>query len=279
MDKFITSTLKGIHIGIVQAVLLLFIACPESHAFILVDGEDEDSLETVVLAFDYIPDATYEQIEERLGQLNTQIPLNYNTKVKSFIDYFTVRNREYTKKVLKKSTYYFPIFEEILAEYNLPDELKYLSIVESGLVATAQSRAAAVGLWQFVYYTGRSYGLHADWYIDERMDPYKSTVAAARHLKSLYEIYHDWELALAAYNCGGGNVNKAIRRSGKRTFWEIYPYLPRETRSYVPQFVAIVYAFNYAEEHNLLIEERDYEYAMVTDTIMVKQFTNLERAV
>jgi len=119
------------------------------------------------------------------------------------------------------------------------------------------------------------YGLHADWYIDERMDPVKSTEAAAKHLQSLYNIYNDWELALAAYNCGGGNVNKAIRRSGKKTFWEIYPYLPRETRSYVPQFVAIVYSFQYAEDHNLIIEERDYEYAMASDTIMVKQFTNL----
>ncbi len=275
MDKLIMRKLKGMNIGLVLAVLLFYITYPKTSAASHGDGEDGDSLNTVEIAFDFIPDATYDQIEERLSQLSTQIPLNYNTKVKSFIDYFTVRNRDYTKKVLKKSTYFFPIFEEILAEYGLPDELKYLSIVESGLVATAQSRAAAVGLWQFVYYTGRSYGLHADWYIDERMDPHKSTIAAARHLKSLYEIYKDWELALAAYNCGGGNVNKAIRRSGKRTFWEIYPYLPRETRSYVPQFVAIVYAFNYAEEHNLIIDERDFEYAMVSDTIMVKQFTNL----
>lgn len=275
MNRFISRKFEVNRIGIGLAVLLFIMAFPCKQVYAQEDSLAIDSLKTPTMAFDYIPDATYEQIEERLGRLSTQIPLNYNSKVKSFIDYFTVRNREYTKKVLKKSTYYFPIFEEILAEYDLPDELKYLSIVESGLVATAQSRAAAVGLWQFVYYTGRSYGLHADWYIDERMDPHKSTAAAARHLKSLFEIYNDWELALAAYNCGGGNVNKAIRRSGKRTFWEIYPYLPRETRSYVPQFVAIVYAFNYAEEHNLIVDERDFEYAMVSDTIMVKHFTNI----
>jgi len=275
MDKFVNRKLKDFGIVVLLGIVLFFVTTNETQAFSFHDGEEDDSLKTTEMAFDYIPDATYDQIDERIRSLNSQIPLNYNTKVKSFIDYFTVRNRDYTKKVLKKSTYYFPIFEEILAKYELPDELKYLSIVESGLVATAQSRAAAVGLWQFVYYTGRTYGLHADWYIDERMDPYKSTEAAARHLKSLYAIYNDWELALAAYNCGGGNVNKAIRRSGKRTFWEIYPYLPRETRSYVPQFVAIVYTFKYAEEHNLIIDERDYEYAMVSDTVMVKNFTNL----
>lgn len=237
---------------------------------------ESDSLFIAPLTYDYIPDATYDQIEKRLSDINAEIPLNFNTNVKSFVDYFTVRDREYTKMVVSRSTYYFPIFEEILEKYGLPDELKYLAIVESGLKPTAHSWAAAVGLWQFVYLTGRSYGLHSDWYVDERMDPVKSTEAAAKYIKSLYKMFGDWELALAAYNCGPGNVRKAIRRSGyKRKFWDIYRYLPRETRGYVPQFVAITYAFNYAEEHNLILDESEYLYAMASDTIMVRNFMNL----
>jgi membrane-bound lytic murein transglycosylase D len=234
-----------------------------------------DSLFIAPLTYDYIPDATYDQIKKRLVDINSTIPLNFNNTVKSFVDYFTVRNREYTKMVVSRSTYYFPMFEEIFAKHGLPDELKYLAIVESGLKPTAQSWAAAVGLWQFVYLTGQSYGLHVDWYIDERMDPVKSTEAAARYIKSLYNMFGDWELALAAYNCGPGNVRKAIRRSGyKRKFWQIYRYLPRETRGYVPQFVAITYALNYPEEHNFVLDEAEYKYPMATDTIMAKKFIN-----
>ena len=236
-----------------------------------------DSLFIPPLTYEYIPDATYDEMDERLKDIEGEIPLHFNDRVKSFIDYFTVRDREYTKAVVRKSTYYFPIFEEVLKKYEMPEELKYLAIVESGLNSVARSRAAAVGLWQFVYYTGKMYGLHADWYIDERMDPVKSTEAAARYIKSLYNMFGDWELALAAYNCGPGNVRKAIRRSGyKRKFWDIYRYLPRETRGYVPQFVAIMYTFNFAEEHNLLLDDSEYWYPMETDTIMVRQFTNLK---
>jgi membrane-bound lytic murein transglycosylase D len=238
--------------------------------------ETADSVYNPLYDYEHIPDATYDEIEARLKTIESEIPLNFNTRVKSFVDYFTVRDREYTKMVLSRSTYYFPIFEEILARYDMPDELKYLAIVESGLNARAQSWAAAVGLWQFIYFTGRTYGLHVDWYIDERMDPIKSTEAAAKYIKSLYNMFGDWELALAAYNCGPGNVRKAIRRSGyKKKFWDIYPYLPRETRSYLPQFVAIAYAFNFSEEHNLILDEIEYQYLMDTDTIMVSNFTNL----
>lgn len=237
---------------------------------------NSDSLFISPFEYEYIPDATYDQMEDRLRDIESTIPLNFNTRVKSFIDYFTVRDREYTKMVLSRSTYYFPIFEEILANYDMPDELKYLAIVESGLNSTARSWAAAVGLWQFVYYTGRSYGLHSDWYVDERMDPVKSTEAAARYIKSLYNMFGDWELALAAYNCGPGNVRKAIRRSGyKRKFWDIYRYLPRETRGYVPQFVAITYAFNHTAEHNLELDDSEFLYPLSTDTIMVKNFCNI----
>ena len=258
----------------VTFILILWIKIAYAQTFI--QDQDTDSLFIPPLTYEYIPDATYDQIEERLKKINSEIPLNFNTRVKSFVDYFTVRNREYTKMVLGRSTYYFPIFEEILAKYNLPDELKYLAIVESGLKSTARSRAAAVGLWQFIYFTGRSYGLHSDWYVDERMDPVKSTEAAARYIKSLYNMFGDWELALAAYNCGPGNVRKAIRRSGyKKKFWDIYRYLPRETRGYLPQFVAITYAFNYQEEHNFILDDSEYIYPMATDTIMVRDFLNL----
>lgn len=225
--------------------------------------------------YDYIPDATYDEVGDRLSCLQTEIPLNYNEKVRSFIDYFTVRDRPYTREVLSKVDLYFPIFEEYLAKYNLPDELKYLSIVESGLRPNAISRANAVGLWQFISSTGKMYGLHSDWYVDDRMDPIESTDAACRHLRDLYSMFDNWELALAAYNCGPGNVRKAIRRSGyKKTFWEIYDYLPRETRSYVPQFVAIAYTVNFAEEHNLFVEDRKLLPAY--DTILVSQYFHLE---
>ncbi len=223
----------------------------------------------------YPENYSYDLVADRLSCVRGQVPLEFNEKVYSFIDYFIVRNRAYTKEVIARSYQYFPIIEEYLAKYNLPDELKYLAIVESGLNAQAISRAGAGGLWQFMPYTGRSYKLHQDWYIDERFDPHLATDAACKYLSQLYNMFGDWELALAAYNSGPGNVRKAIRRSGyKKKFWEIYRYLPRETRSYVPQYVAIVYAFNYAEEHNLLPEAPLYR--MEADTIMVKGFTNLK---
>ena len=228
-----------------------------------------------VVDYDYIPDATYEEVGDRISCIETAIPLNYNIKVKSFIDYFTVRDREYSRDVLSRTQLYFPIFEEALEKYNLPEELKYLAIVESGLRPNAISRANAVGLWQFMAATGKMYGLTGDWYVDERMDPYASSDAAARHLKDLYTTFGDWELALAAYNCGSGNVRKAIRRSGyQKTFWDIYNYLPRETRSYVPQFVAIAYTFHYSEEHNLFVDE--YVSLPEFDTVMVSQYLHLE---
>ncbi|XOV92009.1 MAG: LysM peptidoglycan-binding domain-containing protein [Bacteroidota bacterium] len=229
------------------------------------------------LSYDYIPDASYDLVEDRISCIDSDVPLNYNERVKAFIDYFTVRDRAYTRKIMRRVDFYFPIFEEYLAKYDLPKDLKYLSIIESGLVPNAISPARAVGLWQFVSYTGKMYGLDNDWYLDERMDPYEATDAACRHLRDLHRMFGDWELALAAYNCGPGNVRKAIRRSGyKKTFWEIYRYLPRETRSYVPQFVAMIYTLNYAPEHNLFVEETEYEVQPVTDTLQISQYFHLE---
>ncbi|MCB0496750.1 MAG: LysM peptidoglycan-binding domain-containing protein [Cyclobacteriaceae bacterium] len=219
--------------------------------------------------------ATYDLVADRMGCIENEIPLHFNERVYAFVNYFTVKNRPYTKEVIRRSSQFFPIIEQYLKKYGLPDELKYLSIVESGLNPQAISRVGAGGLWQFMPYTGNMYKLHQDWYIDERFDPYEATDAACKYLSSLYTMFGDWELALAAYNSGPGNVRKAIRRSGyKKSFWEIYRYLPRETRSYLPQFVAVVYAFNYAGELNLL--PNDPAYLMEHDTLMVKGYVNLK---
>ena len=225
--------------------------------------------------YDAVPDVSYEEVEDRLACLQNGIPLEFNQRVKDFVDYFTIKDRPYTRDILGKKDLYFEIFEPVLAKYNLPDELKYLAIVESGLRPDAISRANAVGLWQFISSTGKMYGLHGNWYVDDRMDPYEATDAAARHLRDLYRMFDDWELALAAYNCGPGNVRKAIRRSGyKKKFWEIYRYLPRETRSYVPQYVAMVYVMNYSDHHNLF--PAAVQYQMDFDTVMVSQYFHLE---
>ncbi len=227
-------------------------------------------------SFEFIPaEETPELVADRLACLERTIPLTYHYNVHGFINYFTIRNRDYTRQMLRRRDVYFPMFEQTLARHNLPDELKYLSIIESGLNPRAVSRASAVGLWQFMSFTGRYFGLHNDGWIDDRMDPAKSTEAACRYIKQLYNIFRNWELALAAYNSGPGTVKRAIRRSGyKRTFWEIYRYLPRETRSYVPQYVAIVYAMNYADEHNLGGQPK--EILMPHDTISLRQYLHLE---
>ena len=239
--------------------------------------EDSIVLEAILAAnLEYIPaEESAELIADRLQCVQQKIPLDYNDKVAAFINYFTIRDREYMRMVLRRKDVYFPLFEKYLAQYKLPQELKYLSIIESGLNPRAVSRARAVGLWQFMAGTGRYMGLHHDWYIDERMDPEKSTDAACRYLIMLHSIFKDWPLALAAYNSGPGTVLKAIRRSGyKRSFWDIYPFLPRETRAYVPQFIAIIYAVNYAELHNLAESSR--EELPAYDTLMTRQFLHFE---
>ncbi len=227
-------------------------------------------IQTVDLEF--IPaDETPELIADRLKCLENKVPLTYNDKTQAFINYFVVKDREYTKMVMRRKDLYFPLFEKYFKLYNLPDELKYLSVIESGLNPKAVSRARAVGLWQFMSGTGKYFKLKHDWYLDDRMDPEKSTEAACKYLSQLYSMFHDWELALAAYNSGPGTVRKAIRRSGyKRSFWEVYPFLPRETRAYVPQYVAIIYAMNHTAEHNIVETVR--EELMPHDTIHVKKF-------
>lgn len=232
-----------------------------------------------VYSSDVVPTLDKDSIHLRLKKLQKSkelnIPMTYNNTVFSFIHYFTVRNREYSKMILSRKDLYFATFERILAEYGMPDELKYLSIVESGLNPRARSRAGAVGLWQFVSKTGQYYKLNNDWYIDERQDPEKSTRAACEYLKYLYQRFGQWELALAAYNCGPTSVSRAIKNSRHRKdFWEIYYHLPRETRSYVPQFIAVVYLMNHNKEHNLFPEY--FENAPNYLTVYTEQYVNLE---
>lgn len=212
--------------------------------------------------YEFIPDFTYDEVDQRVKKMDTGMPFELNETIFAFINYFTVRNREYSKMTLARKEIYFPLFEKELKEHDMPEEIKYLAIIESGLNPKAKSRVGAMGLWQFMPATGRVYDLHVTRDVDDRMDPELATEAACRYLKSLHRMFDDWELALAAYNCGPGNVRKAIRRSGgKRTFWGIYNWLPRETRGYIPQFQAIMYVFNYADEHNLILEDGTFPIA------------------
>lgn len=227
----------------------------------------------LALLVEYIPYEPDEVIQDRLSCIEADIPLVFNKFVRNHIDYFTVRNRKYTRTMISRENVYFPIYEKYLKKYNMPQDIKYLSIVESGLNPKAASWAGAVGPWQFIKSTGKEYGLNQDQHIDERMDIEKSTDAAMRFLSRLYRTYGDWELAMAAYNCGQGNVNKAIRRAGggKKTFWEIFPYLPKETRSYVPSMTAVIYAMKYAPEHNIfsdsILYAADYTHLEINQAI------------
>lgn len=213
---------------------------------------------------------------DRLQSIESPLEFPFNSKVKAYIELYTVRKRQQVEIMLGLSNYYFPMFEEALDKAGLPLELKYLPIIESALNPRAYSRAGASGLWQFMYATGKMYGLKVDSYIDERRDPVKSTQAAVNYLKDLYKQYNDWYLVIAAYNCGPGNVNKAIYRSGgKRDFWQIYYRLPRETRGYVPAFIAAAYSMTYHKEH--LIEAKNTDLPMATDTLMISDLLHFNQ--
>lgn len=195
-----------------------------------------------------VPD---KELIERLADMNSFITLPFNETVKNYILLYSEKMPTKMAQMLGLSQYYFPIFEETFNRYGLPEELKYMAVIESALNPVAVSRAGAKGMWQFMYTTAKSYGLTINSYVDERLDPVKSADAAARYLRDSYGVFGDWNLAISSYNCGAGNVSKAIRRSGSRNFWDIYDFLPRETRGYVPAFVGAMYAFRYYKEHGL----------------------------
>ena len=213
---------------------------------------------------------------ERIRQMNSFITLPYNDIVKNYIILYSEKMSTKMSEILGLSKYYMPIFEEILNRYDMPEELKAMAVIESALNPRAVSRAGAKGMWQFMYATAKMYDLHIDSFVDERLDPVKSAEAAAQYLKDSYEIFGDWNLAIASYNCGAGNVNRAIRRSGgKRAFWDIYPYLPRETRGYVPAFVGALYAMNYYKEHG--IKPAAIEMPAHVDTFKINKMLHLRQ--
>ena len=261
---------------------------------------DLDSLLNLYMAKTYLdendcnmrdenPTYTKEEYVERLSRIPTVMEMAYNDVVQKFIDRYSGRLRRSISYMLGASNFYMPIFEEALEMYQLPLELKYLPIIESALNPTAVSRVGASGLWQFMIGTGKQYGLQVNSLVDERRDPVKSSYAAARYLKDLYRIFGDWNLVIAAYNCGPENINKAIRRANPTTakgqdgeatpvtkdYWHIYPYLPRETRGYVPAFIAANYIMTYYSQHNIC--PMSTRLPAKTDTVMVSRNLHLEQ--
>ena len=224
-------------------------------------------------ALDALGGLDTELLKQRLAALDQRTPfhIEYNPSLERVIKSFLVRKRELMQRMLTASQFYFPLFEEKLAQYDLPLELKYLAIVESALNPRAKSRVGATGLWQFMYGTGRMYGLEVSSYVDERSDPIRATEAACQYLAKLYDIFGDWDLALAAYNSGPGNVNKAIRRSGGyKNYWNIRRNLPRETAGYVPAFLATYYLMEYADAHDLVATPAPRPY-FETDTVRIRE--------
>jgi membrane-bound lytic murein transglycosylase D len=221
----------------------------------------------------HVPDSV---VSKRLRLMPCIMEMPFNNYVRSFVDLYTVKRRSQVSYLLGLGDYYFRLFEQVLDHNKLPLELKYLPVIESALNPIAISRAGAAGLWQFMSSTGKMYGLEINSLVDERMDPYKSTIAAARYLKDLYGIYGDWHLVIAAYNCGPGNVNKAVRRAGgKQDYWAVYPFLPAETRGYVPIFIAANYAMYYAHAHNIC--KAGIEFPKAVDTVMIHKRIHFEQ--
>jgi membrane-bound lytic murein transglycosylase D len=242
-----------------------------------------DSIQYVINDKDIIGNTTTilstDLLKKRLSDLDVKTPfhLAYNPSLEKVINSYLKHRKRYYPALMAKAQYYFPMFEQYLDQFDVPLEMKYLAIVESALRPAARSRVGATGLWQFMYGTGVQFNLKVNSYVDERQDPVKATVAACKYLSQLYKIFGDWDLALAAYNSGPGNVSKAIKRSGGyRNYWNIRPYLPRETASYVPAFYATMYIFEYAEEHNIYPEPPNI-FHFETDTIRVKRTISFDQ--
>jgi membrane-bound lytic murein transglycosylase D len=230
-----------------------------------------DSLVEQKVSFENVDVPVFEDsvYRSRLLAINSLVPLDYNDEVRKYIDLYVLHRRDQIEHMLGLSKFYFPIFDQVLEQYGVPPELKYVSIIESALNPQAVSRAGAVGMWQFMYGTAKQYGLSINNYVDDRRDIIRSTEGAAQNLKNMYAIYGDWLLAIASYNCGPGNVNRAIKRSGGHTFWEVRAYLPKETRGYVPAFIAATYVMNYYELHNLETQFPKYSWDSIV-TIEIK---------
>lgn len=223
-----------------------------------------------------VPPVNDSIVRRRLELMPCVIEMPFNQNVRTFIEMYTQRRRRQISYLLGLGDFYFRTFEEALDKYNLPQELKFLPVIESALNPTAVSRMGAAGLWQFMLATGRMYGLEVNNLVDERMDPRKSSFAAARYLRDLYQIYGDWHLVLAAYNFGPGNINKAIRRAGgKQDYWAIFPFLPAETRGYVPVFIAATYALTHASEYEIC--KAQIPFPSVVDTVMIEQRIHFEQ--
>ncbi len=259
---------KSIYIWLILLFCLRLNAQTETSADTAAIEEQLPNIETV--ADSTVPEAL---IRERLAKLQNIIPMGYNKVTHQFIDFFTYRKPSFTKTMLERAQLYFPIYEQLLAKYGLPPELKYLSLIESGLNPRVLSYAGAGGLWQFMPRTGAEFGLRQDAYFDERFDPIKSTEASCRYMKQLYRIFGDWEMVLASYNTGPGNVKRAMRVSGGYNFWSIYDALPKQTRHYVPQYVAMIYMMHYANDHGIFAEKPTYPIPL--DTIQVSGYFNL----
>jgi len=239
-----------------------------SKTYLSIDGDCQTASES--------PAYTKENLMERLKRLPTVMEMPYNEVVQKFIDRYAGRLRHSVSYMLGASNFYMPIFEEALEAYGLPLELKYLPIIESALNPKAVSRVGATGLWQFMLVTGKQYGLEVNSLVDERRDPVKASYAAAHYLSDLYKIFGDWSLVIASYNCGPGNINKAIHRAGGvKDYWQIYPYLPRETRGYVPAFIAANYIMTYYSDHNICALRT--QLPAQTDTVVVNRNVHLSQ--
>ncbi len=241
------------------------------HRLVNEEGIDEVDMDSVKFQSN-VPDSVY---IDRIAKMNSFITLPYNDIVKNYIIKYSEKMPQTMGRILGLCEYYMPIFQEILNRYDMPEELKAMAIIESAMNPLAVSRVGAKGMWQFMYQTAKIYGLHIDSFVDERLDPVKSADAAARYLQDAYEIFGDWNLAIASYNCGAGNVNKAIRRSGSRAFWDIWPFLPRETRGYVPAFVGALYTMNFYKEHG--IKPEAVQMPAHVDTMRINKMLHLKQ--